>query len=65
MSDNRNLAPDLARLRREFKAEKRRVHDAGDEESIRRLDELEALANDPTFWGSAPSALDQLNRRDF
>lgn len=56
-----HLAPDLARLRNEFEAEKRRVLESGNEESIKRLEELERKAGDPAYWAEAPSVVEQLS----
>jgi len=51
----------MTALRRDFEAQKRRVHDAGDAGGIEQLEELERKAADPSFWESAPSVLDQLS----
>jgi hypothetical protein len=55
------IAPDLARLRREFETEKRRVLETGDSESIERLAVLERDAADASYWANAPSVVEQLS----
>lgn len=60
-AEPRDLGPDLARLRREFEAQKRRVRKLGDQASIDWLDELERKAQDPEFWEHPPSVLAQLS----
>jgi hypothetical protein len=59
-ADPRDLAPDLARIRREFEELKRRVRESGDQDSIDWLSEFEHKAQDPEFWKRSPTALEQL-----
>ena len=53
--------PDLAKVRDEFEALKRRVQDAGDVDSIQQLAELERRASDPVYWENAPTVVEQLS----
>jgi len=49
-----------AALRASFEDQKRRVLEAGDEDAIAQINELERRAADQAVWDSAPSVLDQL-----